>query len=78
MGEDEMRQAVVTARAAEQIPAMVQGYRDLKVNLECAAGCDEGVTPDQADSEIMSWGGSVMVSAYRNACAILSRIDGEG
>ena len=65
------------ARAIAEVPAMVQGYRDLVLSLECAAGCDEGVSEDVAATEILSAMGSAVAVAYCNARAILARIDGQ-
>lgn len=64
------------ARLIAAAPELVEALRDMCAAAEYWAGCDEGVTPDAATSEIMSAGGAWPSVSYGNAHALLARIDG--
>lgn len=55
----------------ERVRALEEGLGEFCLAAECAAGCDEGVTEDDATSEIMSAMGSPMTVAYTRARASL-------
>lgn len=76
MGQDDGH-PVVQAFARHRLTALADAERkleDMCASLECAAGCDEGVTKDQAYSEILSWGGSAVASSYASARQEIERL----
>ncbi len=58
--------------AANHIDALEKALTDLCAAMEYWAGCDEGVTPDVATSEIMSAGGAWPANAYGKGRAALA------
>lgn len=64
-------QAVARHRAAH-VRTLLE---DLRLSIECAAGCDEGVDADTASSEVMSFGGSALAAAYDRIVAALAEAD---
>ncbi len=69
--------ALAEVMAAHRLTALADAERkleDMCASLECAAGCDEGVTKDQAYSEILSWGGSAVASSYASARQEIERL----
>ncbi len=59
-------------RAADRIERLVAALGDMCLSAECAAGCDEGIAPDAAHSEILSAFGSAMAASYSAARATLA------
>lgn len=64
----------LVAEAVNALPSLIaslkaarEALEDFCLSAECAAGCDEGVSPDTASSEIMSAMGSAMSVSYDRA-----------
>jgi hypothetical protein len=64
------------AQPATDQAAGVERYRKaletMCLAVEYSAGCDEGITPDEASSEIMSYAGAYLATAYDEARAALA------
>lgn len=70
---DDLQAALATPSPSEaMVERMREALEDFCKAAEYSAGCDEGVTPDTASSEIMSWAGSWMASAYDKGRAALT------
>ena len=54
---------------------LVEALRDFCISAECAAGCVEDVTEDDAYSEILSFAGSALGVSYLNARKALALHD---
>lgn len=51
----------------DAVKMALEALADIRTSIECAAGCDEGIDPMAAISEIMSAYGTAMASAYSRA-----------
>lgn len=50
----------------------IEALADIRTSIECATGCDEGIDPMAAVSEIMSAYGTAMASAYSRAADMVN------
>lgn len=71
------RPVEANARLIAASPTLLEALQDFCLSAECAAGCDEGVDPDTAYSEILSFAGSALASSYDKARAAISKATGE-
>lgn len=56
----------------DAVKMAIEALTDIRTSIECAAGCDEGIDPMAAVSEIMSAYGTAMASAYSWAADIVN------
>ncbi|ATP19811.1 hypothetical protein [Sphingobium yanoikuyae] len=56
----------------DAVKMALEALTDIRTSIECAAGCDEGIDPMAAVSEIMSAYGTAMASAYSRAADMLN------
>jgi tetratricopeptide (TPR) repeat protein len=60
------------ASAQVKAGALREALEDFCKSAECAAGCSEGVSQDDAYSEILSFAGSALAASYARARAALA------
>lgn len=63
---------------SDMIKNAIEALTDIRTSIECAAGCDEGIDPMAAVSEIMSAYGTAMASAYSRAAEALAALEQAG
>jgi hypothetical protein len=56
----------------DAVKMAIDALTDIRTSIECAAGCDEGIDPMAAVSEIMSAYGTAMASAYSRAADMVN------
>lgn len=56
----------------DAVKMALEALADIRTSIECAAGCDEGIDPMAAVSEIMSAYGTAMASAYSRAADMVN------
>lgn len=56
----------------DAVKMAIEALTDIRTSIECAAGCDEGIDPLAAVSEIMSAYGTAMSSAYSRAADMVN------
>lgn len=56
---------------------LLEALAEARLSIECAAGCDEGVGEEVAYSEILSFGGSSLASAYSKVVAAIAKATGQ-
>lgn len=56
----------------DAVKMAIEALTDIRKSIECAAGCEEGIDPMAAVSEIMSAYGTAMASAYSRAADMLN------
>jgi hypothetical protein len=60
------------ADTTDAVKVAIEALTDIRTSIECATGCDEGIDPMAAVSEIMSAYGTAMASAYSRAADMLN------
>lgn len=54
--------------ASQALRDMIELCKDVKTSIECAAGCQDSDSEDQRWSNVLSFGGASLLSAYNRVC----------
>lgn len=71
-----MADTAYIVRACNSYPSLLEALEDMCAAAEYWAGCDEGCTPDDAESEILGAGGAWPSLSYRKAREVASLAKG--
>lgn len=74
---DDLTEAKANAHLIAAAPDMYAELDNFVQSVECAAGCDDEMTVDDRDAEVLKSFGTAVSCSYRAAITTLSRARGE-